>query len=76
MLCKELKAKVQMWYFIQQALRTDKVKLMGWLWGGVQWLWVVYSGYGGVQWLWGVYSGWGSFFLKYGGEVFLKKCVL
>jgi len=36
----------------------------------------VYSGYGGVQWLWGVYSGWGSFFLKYGGEVFLKKCVL
>jgi len=37
MLYKKLKIKIQMWYFytvsIKKVLKTDIVKLMGWLWG-------------------------------------------
>ena len=35
---KRLKIKIQMWCFMKQALKTDNVKFMGWLWG-------VYSGW-------------------------------
>jgi hypothetical protein len=33
MLYNRLKVKIQKWYFIQYASKTDKVKLTGWLWG-------------------------------------------
>ena len=42
-----------------KALKTDKVKFTGWLWGSTV--------------VMGVYSGWNSFLLKYGGEVFPDK---